>query len=214
MSTDGLVHRVCLAGRSTRNDAPPLGVSSTHARPPCSVVNCETSDRPMPVPGTCSIAGSAREEVEDRRRGPISATPGPLSSTLISTLPSSRLDAHRDLGAWRRVVDGIGDQVVHDPLHLRRIDLAVTHVRHRTAIACEPGENAVATCSTRRPTSVSWKLGGTKPRLRRSMSSRSESRRSSLRGLLREARDHRRPSLLVESVALLLERDRRSRGLT
>ena len=38
------------AGRKTRNEAPPPGLSCTHARPPWSAVNCATSDRPTPVP--------------------------------------------------------------------------------------------------------------------------------------------------------------------
>src|SRR5262249_42634237 len=48
------------AGRTTKNVAPPPGRSSTHARPPCSSANRDTSDRPSPTPGTNSVSGPRR----------------------------------------------------------------------------------------------------------------------------------------------------------
>src|SRR4029078_11747716 len=71
--------QAAMPGKSTRKEAPPPGLSSTQARPPCSAANCATSERPTPTP----VASTALPRAKAWKIVSFSpsGTPGPWSST-------------------------------------------------------------------------------------------------------------------------------------
>ena len=107
-------------GTTHRRPAAP----STQARPPCSSAKRATSVRPTPTPGECCRGVRALTEgLEDRLRASRSATPGPSSSTTISTPPSSRPDPHphrRTLGRVARRCSRAGSRRSARPSRRRR----------------------------------------------------------------------------------------------
>ena len=110
-------------GSSTRNDEPPPSRPSTQARPPWSSANRATSASPIPDPGACS------DGVGPRSKAP----------KMEPRSPRGYRGPRRRPGAARRVVGGgdadpdprgdgcvprrVHEEVLHDPLDLRRVDL-------------------------------------------------------------------------------------------
>ena len=115
--------QAAMPGKSTRKEAPPPGLSSTQARPPCSAANCATSERPDPDSGRLDLA-SAREGLEDRLLLGVGHARAAVVHAQERTGPVWR-DRHLDGRARGGVALGVGDEVLHDALELGRVDACV-----------------------------------------------------------------------------------------
>ena len=115
--------QAAMSGKSTRKEAPPPGLSSTQARPPCSAANCATSERPDADPGRLDLA-AAREGLEDRLLLGVGHAGAVVVHAQERTGSVGR-DRHLDGRARGGVALGVGDEVLHDALELGRVDARV-----------------------------------------------------------------------------------------
>ena len=170
------------AGRKTRNEAPPPSRSSTHARPPWSSANRATSESPIPVPGAwgdavgpwrngSKIASRARRAHRARRPRPRSAPP-----------PRSGFDAQPDAA-----VGVVCRAAFISRFSTMRSTFGGSPRARRARRRPRSMRSASASRLSTRPLARARRCrplrycGSTMPRLSRSMSRRSFSRRSSLR---------------------------------
>ena len=115
--------QAAMPGKSTRKEAPPPGLSSTQARPPCSAANCATSERPDADSGRLDLA-PAREGLEDRLLLGVGHAGAVVVHAQERTGSVGR-DRHLDGRARGGVALGVGDEVLHDALELGRVDARV-----------------------------------------------------------------------------------------
>ena len=116
-------------GRVSRNWAPSPGRPHACSQPPCRWVSSSEIDRPRPVPPLVRArAGSARQ----KRLKTIADSPGAQADAVVADRdrappgrrPPTWTTTSRALG----VVDGVGDQVAHDPLHPSYVGLGEARV--------------------------------------------------------------------------------------